>query len=357
MNRIFGVLLVLMVGLAMIGCAVGGASDGGGDVILWSDAGTTDSSIALSNDDLNFSVSGAMAQSVNPVSQAVGSSDDRVYFRSSDVEFWSISSINDLDAIQSRKYNPTNPGDVSLEYALGDLEESVVFRPYSRVAVQRGASLNADWTDQVQSYIDAGKTTLNLARLDIGGGEISFIVHGDLSAVSHSDGSGAYPYTREQIEEAYADGVINEETYLQALHELETYSGGIDANSIFFIDRQFLSKPILAERETQYAIADGMLSAADVGLETTEFAFIKRLFENSNSNQDEFTSPTMDVDGALCVPLDPVDISGFDPAVDNLKIVITWKMAGAVLGSSGGYRMADRVGGTCLDFAVELVIE
>lgn len=84
--------------------------------------------------------------------------------------------------------------------------------------------------------------------------------------------------------------------------------------------------PHRSGRETQYAIVDGTLGATDV-------------------------------DGALCVPLDPVDIGGFNPAINNLKIIITWKMAGAVLGSSTGYRMADRVGGTCLDFDVDLVIE
>ncbi len=361
MKRILLFFAVAVLVLSGFSCAGGGAGGGDTSTDLWSDAGTTDSSISLSNEDLNLSAS--VSSILSGFAQDIGSSDDRVYFRSSDVEFWSISGIDDLDTICSQKYKVGNsaPGEGSLEYDLGDLQESVVFRPYSRVATQLGAGLNEDWDTNVASYKSDGNTNINLARLDIGDGTISFIINGERTGVSHSDGSGSsWIYTPEEIEALWNDGdnggQYTYEEYQYYLELAENYSG-IDANSIFFVDEQFLSEPFLAEREIQYDIVDGTLTASDFSIATDEFNFIKRLFSNSNEAQDEVTESTIDVDGALLVPTTPVDISGFDPSSEALKIVISWKMASAVRGSSDGYRMDDRIGGTCLDFDVELVIE
>jgi hypothetical protein len=56
---------------------------------------------------------------------------DRVFFRSSDIEFWQIDSVADIAGIVSAKHRPEGAVDFalghSLEYALGDAVESILF--------------------------------------------------------------------------------------------------------------------------------------------------------------------------------------------------------------------------------------
>jgi len=325
-----------------------------------------DSASVVSNLDLDKTIPASKSLYSKAIVSRAVAEPNKIFFRSSDIEFWSIDSENDLKSIFSSKYLGMDgeDGDVnpelgyadgqSLEYILGDETESVVFTPYSDYTTILGNGLNDDWATDASAFISAGKTKINLVRLDIGGGGISFKVDGQTRKILRADGSSSEcTFTLTELESAYASAEITEEEYNVYLDVYNTYSG-IDANSIFFIDKQFLSKPVLVERDLQEKLILGSISASDLNVTDSEFSFLRTLFSNNNY----IDAVTMiDVDGALCVPLEPVDISQFDSSVNSLVIEISWNIANSIHVRNGEYFMDNRVGNTSLDFRVALKVD
>lgn len=251
---------------------------------------------------------------------------DAVYFRSSDIEFWSISSVADIGELVSTKYVRFGGVDTdysqhhSLEYVLGDHEASIVFSPQEdRVQAIDRPELNPQWSSNVEAFIAAGNSILNAMRLDVGGGYVTFKIDGEQRTVCRSDGE-----------------------------ELN----GIDANSIFFVDEKYLSEPVLITRETEHSLFSGELTPASLGISEADFAVAETIHRSSNLVDSE--SP-IDVNGALILPMTSVDLSGFDPASESLQVQVSWEIAGAVHEYNGEYFIDCRVGGTAFDFAVEVI--
>lgn len=143
-------------------------------------------------------------------------------------------------------------------------------------------------------FITAGNTVINLVRLDILGGNVAFVIDGQERDVKHAD-----------------DGDAN----------------GINANSVFFIDKQFLSKTVLVTRDLESRIHDNDLTASDLNLTDQEFSFINTLLNNNNYVD---SVSMIDVNGALCIPLTPVDITSFDASSNTLRIDLSWDIANAI---------------------------
>jgi hypothetical protein len=247
---------------------------------------------------------------------------DRIFFRSSDIEFWQIESVAEIESIVSAKHHA---GEIdyaqnhSLEYALGDSVESVVFMPDRDVTVGIDRTdLNPDWADNVAAFVAAGKTGINAIRLDIGSGAVSFEVEGELREVYTADRSA---------------------------------TNGINGNSMFFVDEAFLARPILITRlmEDQMISQGARADSLGLGLSAEECTLVEAIHHSSNLVDNE---TPIDLNGALLVPMDPVDLSGFDPAAETLDIVISWNLADAVRIREGAYVMDDRVSKTCFDFSV-----
>lgn len=247
---------------------------------------------------------------------------DRIFLRSSDIEFWQIESVAEIESIVSAKHSA---GEIdyaqnhSLEYALGDSVESVVFMPDRDVTVGIDRSdLNPEWADSVAAFVAAGKTGINAIRLDIGSGAVSFEIGGELRDVYTADRSA---------------------------------TNGINGNSMFFVDTAFLGRPILITRlmEEQMIWQGASADSLGLGLSEEECTLVEAIHHSSNLVD---TETPIDLNGALIVPMDPVDLSGFDPAAETLDIVISWNLADAVQVRDGVYVMDDRVGKTCFDFAV-----
>jgi len=249
---------------------------------------------------------------------------DRVFFRSSDIEFWHIDTVADIESIVSAKHRAGSVDysqNHSLEYALGDAVESIVFMSSQDVIVGiNRTDLNTDWEQNVAAFVAAGKTTINAIRLDIGSGMVVFEIAGETPEV----------YTADM-------GATN----------------GINGNSIFFVDRAFLNRPILITRamEEQMLQESAAADSLGLGLTASECALVEAIHYSSSVYD---TETPIDLNGALIVPMDPVELIGFDPATEALDIVITWDMAEAVGVQDGYYVMEDRVGLTCFDFDVSV---
>ena len=236
-RRISGGLLAgLLAGLLFTGLLVTGIMLGGCDTGLapgdglWADAPTRSSTISIGDDSVSLSLA------IRSLSET-----DRVFFRSSDIEFWQIESASDIGTLVSAKYVGTvNYGlNHSLEYRIGDSFESIVFSPASDMtqSIDR-PDLNPSWENEVAAFIAADKTMIN------------------------------------------------------AIH---TSSNWVDGET-----------PI-------------------------------------------------DVNGALILPMSPVDLTGFNPQSETLDVVVRWDIANAVHVRDGEYFMDDRVGGTAFDFEVQVI--
>lgn len=355
-NTLIMGLLILVLALS---CNLDSPGDAPGDeeISLWSDSPAVSSNLELSNT--------APAQGSSIISQGISRAavdTDKIYFRSSDIEFWSITSEADLNTIFSNYYKELGDVDINLGYAqgqslaydMGDETESIVFYPYTDYTASIGNGLNPNWDTYTTEFIDAGNTIINLARLDVGAGAITFVINGETRKVLNSNGESDCFFTLEELEAAYADGDIEtEEEYYEYLDFYNTFSGA-NINSIFFIDNQFLSKPVLCNIDTQEQILNGELTSSDLKISNAEFSFISTLFHNK-MDVDEDTM--IDVDGALFIPLDPVDISGFDSLVDTLQIEVSWDIANSIHLRDGEYFMDNRVGNTSLNFSVVLSIQ
>lgn len=311
-----GVLLVLGALVLLSACepALGPATSSA-DEPLSSD-GVVSSTLSLGNANIEAS------PSVRSLS-----SGDRVYFRSSDIEMWQITALSDISALTSSKYVRWDDRTVdyaqnhSLEYIIGDARESLVFSPDQDMMVGIDRSdLNPTWGENVASFIDAGKTVVSAMRLDVGSGLVTFEIDGAEQTVYAADGLS---------------------------------HNGINGNSVFFVDRAYLKQPMLITCDMQTQIINETATPASLGITNDQFDVAQIV--HTSSNVVDGDTP-MDVNGALIVPMDPVDIGSYDPATDTFDIVISWRIEDAVHLRDGEYFMDRRVGETCFDFDVRLEI-
>jgi hypothetical protein len=311
----FGAVIILL--LSGASCGGSGGDSGGDHRPVWGDSG-----VRLSVMDVDGHAAGSYSFTA-PAARAVdaGALTDKVSFRSSDVEFWSIGSVSEIEDISSAKYGQgTYATGESLQYSLGDVMESVVFSP-DGVVYKDLSGNDGTWAAKVADFVAAGKTDINLMRLDIGDGRITFLVDGEVVDVNCPDGD----------------------------------ISRINTNSIVFVDEQFLSAPAYISRSTAAKIAAGTVTASGLGMSAADFGVVQAVILNNNYYGTDDTY--IDADGGLFIPMTPVDISSYDPATDSLTVSLEWDIAGAIYTDGSAYYMTDRVQGTCFDFSVELQIE
>jgi hypothetical protein len=252
---------------------------------------------------------------------------DQVYFRSSDIEFWDVSSAAEIGEIFSAKYQRFGGVDEalsyengrSLEYYIGDASQSFVFEPGRETTVDvTNLAANPGWDNEVAAFVAAGKTRITLMRLDIGAGVVTFV----------SDGMEIQP----ELPGGDAGNYIN-------------------GNSMVFVDRSLVSVPVLLTRDLSYSIQQGATGAADLGVSEAEFEIIEAI--NASSNVFDAETP-IDVNGALLVPMTPVDLSAFDPDTQAIEVTVSWDMTGVAYEDNGTIYTEDRIGGTAFDFDVQV---
>ena len=143
---------------------------------------------------------------------------DQIDFRSSQIEFWSIETIEDVDKLISAYYEGAN----STYVDLFDIDKTFIFKPNELVQFTR------------ENNVAFENKKYNIIRLDIGSGTINFTVNGNLI-------SGPY----------------------------------LNCNSIIFIDREFLTESVYVERinseyetyiskEEEFKIVDTIILNSDV---------------------------------------------------------------------------------------------
>ena len=209
------ILLLLAISFFFVACDSGSSiGNDDDDGALWED-----SKVVTSNMDLDTLAASGVSYSSG--SSRAASSEDKIYFRSSDIEFWAIQNVADIGGIASADESTTTgyTSGESLKYILGDETESVVFTPYSDYSIALGSGSNTNWGTKVSNFkselTDASiDPVINLARLDIGFGQIIFYINGEERKVLNSDKEAANtPVTEATILEWLNDGLIDQTTY------------------------------------------------------------------------------------------------------------------------------------------------
>ena len=187
----------------------------------------------------------------------------KVSFRSSDIEFWA--SDGNFSNLASFKYFGTmenNEFNISSEINLSDTQDNVVFMP-------NNIKIGDDYT---LPSIDIN-AVYDVARLDIGGGGMNFSKDANSMSLSND--------------------------------------GSLNCNSIIMINRENMTEIHYVPRPLMYDIRAN--NNADFGTDTN---FLNDFVKSNDS---------MDMDGALFIPFDPVDIKG-NGNISKVKIKVKWDM-------------------------------
>lgn len=232
--------------------------------------------------------------------------------RSSDIEFWSTG--GDFTNLQSDLYNPVAGSNRSTAIELSDTFYNIVFAP-GEVRIQ----------DYSMPYIDPDRI-YDVARLDIGGGGFAYTINGlPISASSPVLGAGS-----------------------------------LNANSIVFVDRSVLDDVVYVDRVeaadilNDYFDNQRMDGTYNYGTDTDFIvAFVKdntAIWTGTGlTGSDE---AFMDVNGALFVPFDPLDLRNRE-GVSTITISITLDMDEVFESESGGiYILSEIADGTPFAFDV-----
>ena len=249
-----------------------------------------------------------LAESTNDEEEEISSysSDtDRMFFRSSDIEFWSVDSVEGIAEMASAglpdAQDAESGSNVSKTIAMPDETETFVFVP--------GKTFRFS-SDGVPTFENA---TYNMIRVDVGGGAFTFVVDGQEVQPKTSQGGS---------------------------------TGGF--NSVMLVDKSFLSAPLLVpghELELIRAGDDSSLEIPEADRRTIE------LFAEHGWTSDDNPDGDIDLSGALFIPLEPATVADGD----NVTVEFSWDMAESLYQQNGEWYMADRVQGTCYDFSVKLV--
>lgn len=244
----------------------------------------------------------AISSSLKGNERSLETTDSKVYFRSSDIEFWSVDSIEGISDIVSAKY--FRFGNNSIEMNLPDEEETIVFIPEESNVFDAG-NINFNTSSRY-----------NIIRIDIGGGYISFI---------------------ENRREINPQNTITGE------------ESSINANSIVLIDSAYLSTPVYISRDTYQDMKDNNYDWNEGDILAIDQPLVKALYPIMGAT-------IVDMDGGLLIPFDPIDFGDYE-AVSSVTIDFVWDMTDAVYESDGEWFYTDRVLGTPFDFQVKLIVE
>lgn len=238
---------------------------------------------------------------------------DAISFRSSDISFWALESVEDIDRIYSNPTTEISDTIIALRYDLGDT--NIQFENGKTVDTIVGEVPDFDLA---RSY--------NFIRIDIGFGFIG--VEDDGVSVEH-------------LYDAYGNELI--------IQDNDLVDTGINCNSIVLVDDTWVSTPFYCSREDEH-----LFDPADYalyGLTAEEAQVYGAILSRGRSD-----GTGLDINGAFFLPFTPDE---FDPAeeVESVTIEFVWEMAGAFEPYADGYRMVDRTGnGLSLDFDVRIVI-
>ncbi len=227
---------------------------------------------------------------------AVAGGDDLVmWFRSSDIEFWSTDLAGGYTDLVSDLYTSGTGDNVSVSIDLPDADETFKF--------EEGTVHEVDNTDA-----DFANTVYDIVRIDIGSGSFDF---------SHNGSSVNYVNT------------VTGET------------GGINGNSIFLISSDLLDGSYYVSRTEFYDSKEELVASGK-----SEF-----LAEFISSEDND-----IDMDGALFIPFDGIDLT---EEITTVQVFFEWDITGSIddADSDGSYEMEDRYNGTCFDFNVRVVTQ
>ena len=288
-------VISLITGILLSSCTIGSGTPGIFSNMIWDDAGISTSNLDL---DGNFDLKSERSRTIS--GDGVDE-ENKVYFRSSDIEFWSFSSIDEIETISP------------MEYQMGDETESIIFYPDSIIANDLSNNLNPNWDTDVSEFLASDTYTgeINMARLDIGAGDVDFIIDG-------------------------IDRIVT-----------------IDTNCILFVDEKYVTTPFLLTRAVRDEIISGETDASDLNLSESETSFIKKII----SLGPQSSNYMLNIDGALILPFKPYIIDDYDPDINSLVIEVKWDMNSAIYEELGSYYMTDRVSGTCFDFEVSIKVK
>lgn len=236
-------------------------------------------------------------------------SNDSISFRSSHIEFWGVGTVDDIDNIYSGHY----------------LDEWL--EPSTEI-VNRSVEVNLNdqtWTFSAETEqiilapdpVDSFPEVANLIRIDIGAGIISIVDDGtEIPSVRDANGN---------IMSVEDGGVFT----------------GLNCNSIVLVDREFLSR-------AAYISRDGF-DVDGLGLTATEEDVLSAIYQAGNEGR-------IDVNGALFMPMDPIDLSGVG-SISELLVDFRWSLDGSITHNGTNYVMEDRTGnGLCFDFQVTVTV-
>lgn len=277
---------------------------------------TTDPSFSLESKDL-----GASEMLGSPSRAVAAPGGLKVSFRSSDIEFWATDgSFTNLRSLKYHEWDGEIAGaNLSTEIGLSDSEDNVVFMP-NKVKL---SEYDMPEFDRAKVY--------DVARMDIGGGNINFTMNGSvMNVTSNTLGSGS-----------------------------------LNANSIIFIDDSVLSETVYVSRNDSSAILNDYFDnntldgTYDYGSNTN--FILDFVVENTatwlSGNLTGKDDAYMDVDGALFVPFEPVDFTSNSNA-NKVKIKLEWDLDSIFTSGSGGtYTLKETAGGTPYDFNVTIEIK
>ena len=217
---------------------------------------------------------------------------DEIYFRSSHIEFWSIETINDVDNLYSvYEYNPlTEKSQLPASIYLPDIDKTFIFKPNKLVQFTR------------ENDISFENKKYNIIRFDIGAGEISFIINGNLISS---------PY--------------------------------LNCNSIVFVDKEFLTESIYVDRNLSELI--------NIKDSTTGSLIVDAI-----TLQSHVYGGNIGVDGALFIPFIATDFSDYETIL-SVVVDISWNLNNLLSIDGESYFFTDRVSGFPYNFEVILLVE
>jgi hypothetical protein len=276
-------------------------------------------------DDSTFSLESADSGASEYLSSSVRAIDVpsglKISFRSSDIEFWATGgSFTNLRSLKYHEwYGEVTGANISTEIGLSDSEDNVVFMP------------NKVKLSEYEMPAFDKSLVYDVARMDIGGGNINFTMNGSVMNVTSTT----------------------------------LGSGSLNANSIVFIDRDFLQNVVYINSNDSSAILNDYFDnnilddSYDFGADTN--FILDFVVENTatwiNDNLTGNDNAYMDVDGALFVPFEPVDFTGKSNA-NKVKIKLDWDLDTVFTAEdSGTYTLNDSADGTPFNFDVSIEIK
>jgi hypothetical protein len=232
---------------------------------------------------------------------AVADGDDlAMWFRSSDIEFWSTELAGGYTELVSDLYSSEQDeqNKVSVSFDLPDVNETFKFVLGTVHEVE-------------DATVSFANTIYDIIRIDIGGGGFNFEHNGNSISV---------------------------------INTLTDESNGINGNSIFLISSTMLDAPYYVPRTDFYDSKEDLIASG-----RSEFLADFISAKSSGGNN-------IDMDGALFIPFDGIDLKG---DITKISVFFEWDIAGAFddADNNDQYEMDDRYNGTCFDFNVRVETE